>query len=70
MSHTVAGLLERLVQEMLQADHRLVEEAVEEALQGGRCGVMVLRDRFGRVESATASSDVPYGQIHEYLAKP
>lgn len=47
----------------------LVEQACEEALQGGVCGVLVYRDENGD-ERIGPHPKVPYGMIHEYQGVP
>lgn len=46
-------------------DAAVVEQACEEALQGGECGVLVVY-RDGRVVTARPDASVPYGWRHEH----
>lgn len=56
-----------VIQEVARAAHRArcqrVETAIEEALQGGVCGVLV--DRNVWPWTVGVSLAVPYGQVHE-----
>jgi hypothetical protein len=57
--------ISRAVFAVLRADAAKVEAACEDALQGGKCGVYVLRSHEGRVISAEVNAIVPYGKIYE-----
>lgn len=48
-------------------EDRLVEIEVEKALQGGKHGVRVERNRMGRLISAEVHAGVPYGFIHVHI---
>jgi len=56
--------ISRAVTAAVRADAAIVEAACEDALQGGKHGVYVLR-RLGRVVQAEVSDIVPYGEIYE-----
>jgi hypothetical protein len=62
----LAETIRRCTQLQAEADAAVIERAVEEALQGGRSGVLVTR-HAGWVE-AFVDSSVPYGWIHERTA--
>lgn len=47
----------------------VIETAVEQALQGGICGVLIFRDDNGD-EIVGPHPMVPYGMIHEYRGRP
>ncbi len=51
---------------LMQAENAIIETELEKALQGGSCGVKVLRTRLGAFVSASVDIKVPYGVIHEY----
>lgn len=59
------AIINRLVNDALKMDADMIEAACEDSLQGGVCGVLVVRDSWGRVLTARASMTVPYGKIYE-----
>jgi hypothetical protein len=57
--------ISRIVFAAISADNAKVEAACEDALQGGTCGVFVIRSHEGRVVVAEVNVIVPYGEIYE-----
>ena len=60
----IENVISRAVTAAVREDAAKVEAACEDALQGGKHGVYVLR-RLGRVVQAEVSDIVPYGEIYE-----
>jgi hypothetical protein len=56
----------RMVNTAVREDATKIEMACEDALQGGKHGVYVLR-KMGRVVLAEVSEIVPYGEIYEVV---
>jgi hypothetical protein len=52
------------VREQLDAEHKIIEETVEKAIQSGEHGVMLVRSRLGMLVSCEVSPEVPYGRMH------
>ncbi|MGN6404198.1 hypothetical protein [Sinomonas sp.] len=59
----IQDLIAELVRKMMTAEHEAIETAVEKALQGGKHGVLIVRD--GVDTYVGVDSHVPYGRIVE-----
>jgi len=57
--------IEEYVRRMAYEQAAAIEAAIEEAVQGGVCGVMVTRWPTGET-TAHVCRDVPYGRIYEW----
>jgi len=65
MDESLEDVISRAVTAVVTADNVKVEAACEDALQGGKYGVAVLRNPEGRVLVAEVNNRVPYGEIYE-----
>lgn len=52
---------------IVQAEQELIEQTFEEAVQGGKYGVKIIRRRIGGLILCEVNESVPYGQIYEFL---
>ena len=57
------------VEAAIRAEAEAIERACEAAVQDGRYGVMVIRNRDHRLVSALPDGRVPYGYIYEQVAE-
>lgn len=58
--------LQELAKKIHNAEAAVIERAVEESLQGGKHGVLVVRDTWQKLISAKVNTLVPYGTIYVY----
>jgi hypothetical protein len=58
---------DEVIREATRLANAVIEEAVEEAIQGGVCGVKVSRSKWGWTVIAEVDPSVPYGEIHEHI---
>lgn len=66
MDDLFAELQEKL-NNQIKTEAFAIERAIEEAIQGGDCGVLVIRDRYQRLVSAAPNPMVAYGSIYVML---
>lgn len=55
------------IQEIIDAENRVIEEWIEKSLQDGVRGVKIIRVN-GTLSEIGLSSEVPYGNIHEHIS--
>jgi len=61
--------VQKYIETVIQAEHDAIEKAIEEALQGGMCGVRIDKTWWGEIRSVRVDPAVPYGEVHEHRDK-
>lgn len=64
------SIVHSVIEGIMAAELAVIEQKIEEAIQGGEHGVKVRRDRLtAKLLSIEVDSSVPYGCIHEHYVE-
>lgn len=57
--------IQKFVNKAREKELTYLEQILEESVQSGEHGVLIVRDQMGALVNATVSVTVPYGYIYE-----
>jgi hypothetical protein len=64
--NTFNALIEEAVQFTIERENRLIQSVINQANEGGKHGVVIIRSRSGKILLCEVSDQVPFGELHEY----